>query len=100
MSSQSEHLPSAGEHTSRDQVSPGIYWQPHAWDQARSGYVADLDADPDPAPSLIAWLNRAIGVHSHRTPLQRAELAGAGDIPRDDAGEGVGFKRTLLLDVA
>ncbi|GAB3996342.1 hypothetical protein [Nocardioides marmoraquaticus] len=86
----------------------GIYWHRSAWDRARSAYVADLDADPDPPVSLIAWLQRAIAAHAELTPAARAAVLARSVAERGPtAGEAVGaeasrggFKRTLLLDAA
>lgn len=99
---------SPAEHKGEDQVPTGIYWHRGAWDRARSAYVADLDADPDPPVSLIAWLQRAIAAHAELTPAARAAgLARSAAERGSTAGEAVGaeasgggFKRTLLLDVA
>lgn len=87
---------------SGEPIPTGIYWFRASWDRARSGYVADLDTDPDAPGALIRWLHRAIAEHAQRTPAERGAVAEqASKLPGEAGGPTAragGFKRTLVLE--
>jgi hypothetical protein len=87
-----------------ESIPTGIYWFRVSWERARSGYVADLDHDPDAPFGLLGWLHRAITEHAARTPAERAAVADrAAQLPGEPGGSTAaagGFKRTLVLEAA
>lgn len=55
----------------------GVYLHADEFDDAKSAYLADLDADPGAPDSFARWVAAAIDTHAGRTPPQRAALARA-----------------------
>lgn len=53
------------------QVAVGVYWEHHAWQQARSAYLVDLDLDPASPDVFGQWLTRVVSRYAVMTPTGR-----------------------------
>ncbi len=71
------------------QVAVGVYWDHHAWQQARSAYLADLDLDPASPDVFGQWLTRVIIRYAAMTPTGRTRKLSTLQTPPKDGRPGV-----------
>ena len=70
----------------------GGYWHPGTFDNAKRGYLADLDSQPDSPGSFAGWIDRAIRHHADLTPQQRQQIAAQlGEEPTEGRGNSRSF---------
>jgi len=70
----------------------GGYWHPGTFDNAKRGYLADLDSQPDSPGTFAGWIDRAIRHHADLTPQQRQQIAAQlGEEPTEGRGNSRSF---------
>lgn len=71
------------------QVAVGVYWDHHAWQQARSAYLVDLDLDPASPDVFGQWLTRVVIWYAAMTPIGRTRKLSTLGTPPEDGPPGV-----------
>lgn len=71
------------------QVAVGVYWEHHAWQQARSAYLVDLDLDPASPDVFGQWLTRVVIRYAAMTPTGRTRKLSTLRTPPKDRRPGV-----------
>lgn len=70
----------------------GGYWQPSTFDNAKRGYLADLDTQTDSPGTFAGWIDRAIRHHAQLTPQQRQQIAAQlQEVPTEGRGNSRSF---------
>jgi len=73
----------------QNQVAVGVYWEHHAWQQARSAYLVDLDSDPASPDVFGQWLTRVVIWYAAMTPTGRTRKLSTLRTPPKDGRPGV-----------
>ncbi len=71
------------------QVGVGVYWDHHAWQQARSAYLVDLDLDPASPDVFGQWLARVVIRYAAMTTTGRTRKLSTLRTPPKDGPPGV-----------